>query len=589
MLHRIELRKFKCFNNHNVTFKDICIIVGKNNAGKSTMIEALRLISIVLRKSKNGNYISPPDWAKLHLIDKGIRPSLKGIDFNSENIIHDYEDPPAKITAFFRTKSKIIIYLNDNNRIFAQLFDEKGKLIKTRKAARQLNINEIKILPQIGPLSKSEKLLQEDYVKANEFTSITSIHFRNQIQYRFELFQKFKELFEQTWKEIKINNFIKGDRLKEIPPSLFLRERSFVVEAGKMGHGLQMWLQIIWFLIRCNENDTIILDEPDVYLHADIQRKIIRILKGKYSQVILATHSIEIISEVEPENILIINRNQRKSKYATNSPIVQEIVSQLGSIQNLELIRLWSSKRFIILEGDSDDLKFLKIFQDCIFNQIEIPFDNLPNSHISGWGGWQRVIGSYQVISKNQEINCYCILDSDYHTEEEINNRYLEALKYGINLHIWSSKEIENYLIIDSVIKRFIKKKSGFDVPLSVIQDKLEELCEEFKNKIFDSYATEIQNRTKGLAASTANKNAREIMKKSWTTLENRIKRVPGKIFISALSRWTKEKYNVSINKFALAAEIRENEIDSEVKLIVNSIELLEPFYNPMSNTSVIV
>ncbi len=70
-----------------------------------------------------------------------------------------------------------------------------------------------------------------------------------------------------------------------------------------MGHGLQIWLQVIWFLTLFNSSEIIILDEPDVYMHADIQKRLIRFIKNKFPQVIVTTHSIEIMSEVEPEDI----------------------------------------------------------------------------------------------------------------------------------------------------------------------------------------------------------------------------------------------------------------------------------------------
>ena len=44
----------------------------------------------------------------------------------------------------------------------------------------------------------------------------------------------------------------------------------------------------------------LVLDEPDVYMHPDLQRRLIRFLLRRDQQVIVATHSIEMMSEVEP-------------------------------------------------------------------------------------------------------------------------------------------------------------------------------------------------------------------------------------------------------------------------------------------------
>ena len=42
-------------------------------------------------------------------------------------------------------------------------------------------------------------------------------------------------------------------------------------EVADFGHGVQMWLQITWFLSRIDQNSIVVLDEPDAYLHPDQQ------------------------------------------------------------------------------------------------------------------------------------------------------------------------------------------------------------------------------------------------------------------------------------------------------------------------------
>ena len=75
-----------------------------------------------------------------------------------------------------------------------------------------------------------------------------------------------------------------------------------------MGSGLQMWLQMVWFISRCPSTCTIVLDEPDVYMYPDLQQKILIIVRQKFRQIIIATHSVEIISAVEPHQIVTIDK-----------------------------------------------------------------------------------------------------------------------------------------------------------------------------------------------------------------------------------------------------------------------------------------
>jgi ABC-type uncharacterized transport system ATPase subunit len=144
--------------------------------------------------------------------------------------------------------------------------------------------------------------------------NLASLHFRNQLAIQYESFPRFVELSEQSWKGLHIRSL---DGRSGLPASndkllLWVQDGGYVSEIGWMGSGLQMWLQIMWFLSRVNQDEVIILDEPDVYMHPELQRKLIRLLRNHYKQVIVSTHSIEIISEVEPSNILIIDK--RKSE-----------------------------------------------------------------------------------------------------------------------------------------------------------------------------------------------------------------------------------------------------------------------------------
>jgi hypothetical protein len=56
--------------------------------------------------------------------------------------------------------------------------------------------------------------------------------------------------------------------------------------------------------------------------------------------------------------------------------------------------------------------------------------------------------------SVGEEVVAYSIFDSDYHTEEQIAERYDEATKRGVELHIWTKKEIENYFLVPNAVFR---------------------------------------------------------------------------------------------------------------------------------------
>ena len=267
---------------------------------------------------------------------------------------------------------------------------------------------------------------------------------------------------------------------------LMVRDEDFVAEIASMGHGLQMWLQTMWFLARSSEASTVILDEPDVYMHPDIQRRLIRYIKNRVPQIIVTTHSVEIMSEVDVDEILIIDRKRPRSRFAGTLPAVQKLIEHIGSVHNIHLAKLWHSRRCILVEGK--DVKLLSELHNVMFPESIEGFSAYPNMSIGGWGGWNYAIGSSMLLKNagGQSIVVYCILDSDYHTEDEIEKRKQDAEVDGVQLHIWKRKEIENYLLIPSVIGRFIATRvtrRKIAPTLKEVTQKLEEICLELRDE----------------------------------------------------------------------------------------------------------
>ena len=522
MLTEIKLENFKCFREHIIPFRRTSIVVGRNNAGKSTIVEVLRLVAVVVNRIGHLPVRSVPRWLEIPIVNQGVVPSLDHQDFNFANVFHRYGAPPATITARFETGLTIIIYIGGEDRVHAVLKDSHRRAVISQSQARRLGVPKVGILPQISPVPASETILVPEYVRRALSSNLASLHFRNQINLLYdEAFSEFKRISEETWPGLEIQELMgRGGRLgTEL--GLMLRNDDFVAEIDLMGHGLQMWLQTMWFLARCKDFDTVILDEPDVYMHADLQRRLIRFMGGRHPQVIVATHSVEIMSEVDPENILVVDRERQQAQFTTDIPQVQQVVDQIGGIQNLQLARLWSSRRCLFLEGE--DLGLLKQFQKKLFPRSADPIDAIPNMSVGGWGGWNYAIGSAMLIrtSFGQNIRSFSIFDSDFHTPDQIAARYHEAEEKGVSLHIWQRKELENYLLVPDAILRTVTgriRSGGPRLDAQIIGTKIFDFAGELKDEVTDSFSSEFlaENRQRGLVPAI--RLARERVSRDWNT-----------------------------------------------------------------------
>jgi hypothetical protein len=181
---------------------------------------------------------------------------------------------------------------------------------------------------------------------------------------------------------------------------------------------------------------------------------------------------------------------------------------------------------------------------------------------------------------KNAVGDCilvYCILDSDYHTGKQKNERLQEAKKRGVRLHIWSRKEIENYLLTPLVIRRLIagRMKEGVPPTTAEVEAKLLEFCEDEKETVLDGFAAE---EDRALGVGGANKAARARLAAIWENPEKRLGSISGKSLLSKASAWSQKKYGVSFGGNAVAKKFRRNEVPAEVESVLQAIEEGEAF-----------
>jgi hypothetical protein len=118
MLTKIRLTNFRGFADHELPLQPLTLIVGRNNAGKSTIIEALRFISLATARYRTLNYTDPPDELGLSETHRGISPSLRDFGVERRNLFHRYGAPPATITAEFANAGSIVVYLLGDDDIF---------------------------------------------------------------------------------------------------------------------------------------------------------------------------------------------------------------------------------------------------------------------------------------------------------------------------------------------------------------------------------------------------------------------------------------------------------------------------------------
>jgi hypothetical protein len=289
----MRLRNFRGFADHTVRLHPATVIVGANNAGKSTLVEALRLVALVVERIRRGTgrIVPAPDWLDHPEADWGLSPALRGqaADGFSESLFYRYGDPPAIVDASYAGGAAVKVFIGVGGEIHGLALEPSGRAARSPGVARRLQIQPIAIQPQVSPLLRQERLLEPETIRRGDGTYLAPQHFRNQLELFKDSWDEFRNIAESSWPGLQVRELRKVPGSPKQSLHLDIRDGDFVGEVSLMGHGLQMWLQTMWFLARADSHSIVVLDEPDVYMHPDLQRRLLNLVRSRFSQLLIAT------------------------------------------------------------------------------------------------------------------------------------------------------------------------------------------------------------------------------------------------------------------------------------------------------------
>lgn len=125
---RVDFRHFKAFETFALHLRHLNILVGPNNAGKSTILAAFRILAAAMRKAstRSPEVVHGPRGETLgYVID------LKLISVAEENIFYNYDDSEAATVTFkISNKNELLLY-----------FPEKGVCLLNSRIPGQAGKN----------------------------------------------------------------------------------------------------------------------------------------------------------------------------------------------------------------------------------------------------------------------------------------------------------------------------------------------------------------------------------------------------------------------------------------------------------------
>jgi predicted ATPase len=576
VLKSIQLANFRGFRDHTVDFTPFCLLIGQNNAGKTTLIEALRLISTALKRAVTANYQMAPEYISQGLTGPVFRFATDTIGIEHKSIHYNYRsEEPAIIRARFNNNSIVAVAVGqDQSDFFCQLLLPGGKKLNSRSQYNARRFPPIHVMPPVGSLLDRETFRDRAYMRKHIDGYLSHRHIRNQMAEMPAEYERFKAQLEATWDHVlQVGPVEYGLGEKADEYGVTIRDGPFVSEMGLVGSGLQAWIQTLWFLSRVSFDSTIVLDEPDIYLHADLQRKLIQILAGGgSSQTVIATHSLEMISSVSAGEIISVTKREPRSKALTSNAQAQALADKLGTTQNLQLSKLAQAGRVLFVEGK--DHSFLDQLAFKRGNLFYDRFGKIPHFPIGGMANWPRAAMTANVFHETSDgrIKSILLIDRDYKPQPVLDQVCEDAEKAHLEVVIWSRKEIENYFLCAPTTTEFLRSRTDKGVDRALVEDLMTQVLEELRAELTELVADSYQAADRKLALTTAMSRARDYIAQREAAGFSTIDLISGKAAISRLSAVSKDRFGISFAPMSLCRQMAKQAVPAEINRLLEKL-----------------
>lgn len=572
----VEFKNYKALRNYSIRLQHMNILVGPNNSGKSTILSAFRALDVGIRQalSKKASLVIGPDDRNKY----GYQLKEDNLPMSLENVHTDYNDVDTTVTFKLSNSNKLILFFPLSGGCFL-IPEANGKSINSPREFKQEFPVNLEIVPVLGPIEQNESIITEETVRKGLTTHRASRHFRNYWRYYPNGFDDFAELVRITWPGMEIEAPKRADMMSS-ELIMFCYENRIPRELYWSGFGFQIWCQLLTHVSRCKDATLLIVDEPEVYLHPDVQRQLLGILRYCGPDIILASHSTEIMGEADASEIVLINKKARQAERLKDIEGVQRALDAVGSIQNVTLTHLARTGRLLFVEGDSD-FKIIRRFARQL-GLIELSSGNEITAFESGgFSSWERIKsfawGFKSTIKKS--LNIGAIFDRDFWSDEQLMAIKSELDSHLEFSHIHGRKEMENYLLIPEILERALKKglkdrqrRTGTEPTEgeSIFQI-LDRITIPLKFKIQAQYVNRRVEflKSSGRDGATIGAETMEMFEDKWRDIRTRMEIVPGKEILKNLRSEVQLIYSVNLTEFKIIEEFSPTDIPEDLRELI--------------------
>lgn len=391
-IKKVKIRNFKCFKGifELELNTGLNILVGNNETGKSTILEAIHIaltgfyggrnirnelsqylfnrdvVELYINSVNNGAALPPPSISIEVFFDGSINPEYEGND-NSERV--SCEGLRFQIAFDEKYTDEYNVLVSKKNMMSLPI--EYYEVTWTTFARQAVTIRGIPVKSAMIDSSNYRyqngsdvyiSRIVKDLLSPEEVTAVSQAHRRMKDTFIGD--DSIKAINERISKESLI-----VDGTVSLTVDLGTKnawENSLVTQLnevpfGYIGKGAQCVMKTELALThRSAQNAQIVLlEEPESHLSFSKLNQLIKAIAEKYGdkQIIISTHSSFVANKLGLENLLLLE-NQKIAR-------ITELLSAefFKKVSGYDTLRLILCKKAILVEGDSDELVVQKAYQ----------------------------------------------------------------------------------------------------------------------------------------------------------------------------------------------------------------------------------
>ena len=388
ILERVLIEDYKSIKRLNLNLHDITCLVGKNESGKSAILEAISQLNFYMYKlslekiNKNsGRY----DIDKLPSITGYFLLDENDIDYLERTIPFKFDANGKAIENKFNYKwIRIVVDIDDENKIEIEFVYGNNKFDNLKDKVDKVAYEDVKqtifeeLIPHIElftndsltikPLTINELIKNTEDTKSfrrlfhiggvKDFNTLTVANVDKLFDKLTAVNERLTELLQRNYKQdktLKVEIVYTGDKflLKFKDDS----RRSYSLSDRSVG--FQYFFAFLINKTYLNKIDfkqnIFLLDEPGVSLHPEGARDLVKIFQDivKKDQVIYTTHNPFLVYKNKPDNLILVRKGDNGTELITKvyTNKYQILRKELGLLLNDSFL---VNDINLVVEGNAD-------------------------------------------------------------------------------------------------------------------------------------------------------------------------------------------------------------------------------------------